>query len=85
MAIYVRMTDSSMSGWGDAKGMTNVLVIECDTRAQADCIEMAANRRSEMHRIHMMETHPRPRKNVLYSNRHFNDMGGPWLFGYQGD
>jgi len=85
MSIFVRMTDSALSGWGPAAGMSNVLVVECDNREQADTIEMAANCRCEMKRVQMMETHPRPRKNVLYSNRHFNDMGGPWHFGYKGD
>jgi len=83
--IYVRMTDSFLSGWGNASGLTNVYVIECDTRAQADCIEMAANRRSEMKRVQMVETHPRPRKNILYTDRHFNQLGGAWHLGYQGD
>lgn len=82
MTIYVRMTDKFMSGWGGAKGMTNVLVVECDTREQADTIEMAAQRRDEMKRIEMMETHPKSRKGVLYTDKHFNDMGGPWHLGY---
>jgi hypothetical protein len=78
MSIYVRMTDSFMSGWGKSQGKSNVHVIECDTRAQADEIEAAANQRTEMNRVMIVSTKPRARKGVIYTRRHYNDLGAVW-------
>ncbi len=78
MPIYVRMTDKFMSGWGKAKGSRNVHVVECDTRAQADEIEAAALSRSEMQRVMILPTEPRARKGVIYTRRHYRDLGAVW-------
>lgn len=75
---YVRMTDKFMSGWGDARGKTNILVIECETLKQAIAIEQAARRRSEMRRVNVVNK-PRQRAGQLLSWKKFADMGGPWL------
>lgn len=80
--FYVRMTDKFMSGWGPARGKSNVLVVECETLAQAEAIEAAARRRSEMKRVALCSTKPKARAGVLYSWRKFSDMGGPWIVDY---
>lgn len=78
MSFFVRMTDSFMSGWGGAQGKKNVYVVECDTIEQAEQIEAAALRRGEMKRVMIVDKHPRPSPNVIFTNRHYNDLGGPW-------
>lgn len=80
--FYVRMTDSFMSGWGLAENKTNVLVIACDTAAQAFQIFYAAKDRPEMKRVAILQNKPKNRSGVLYSWRTFYDMGGPWLDGW---
>lgn len=81
--IYVRMTDKLMSGWGESRNMINVYVIACDTWEQAEAIERAAHKRSEMKRIAVCLHKPANRPGVLYSHRDFADMGGPWLEFYR--
>lgn len=78
MTLYVRMTDTALSGWGPAKGMTNVMVVECDTAEQAEQIEAAAQDRSEMQRVEICLKHPRPRDGVFYSTKHYDDLGPGW-------
>lgn len=83
--FYVRMTDKFMSGWGMAKGIKNVLVIECDTLLQANAIEVAAHHRNEMIYINVTETKPRSRPGQLLTWKKFSDMGGTWLNYYRAD
>jgi hypothetical protein len=45
---YVTMTDKFMSGWGEAQGKNNKLVISCDTYEEAQIVEENARRRKEM-------------------------------------
>lgn len=81
--IYVRMTDKFMSGWGMAKDMTNVMVVECSDWQQAEAIEKAARKRSEMRRIEICLNKPKNRPGVLYSHKAFADLSGPWLEFYK--
>lgn len=83
MTIYVRMTDSFMSGWGLARDKTNVMVVECDDWRQAEAIEQAARKRPEMKRVQIVSNRPKNRPGVLYSWKKFHDMGGPWLESYK--
>lgn len=78
MSYFVRMTDKFMSGWGEAKGRTNVHVIQCDTLEQAETIERAANKRPEMLRVAITLTMPRARAGVVYTVKHWNDLGAIW-------
>lgn len=45
---YVLATDTFMSGWGEARGKTNVLIVPCDTEDDADEVLRRLRRRSEM-------------------------------------
>jgi hypothetical protein len=83
--IYVRMTDKALSGWGNAKGRTAVFVVECDTRAQADAIERAAQDRPEMIRINMSENRPRATTSQTISFRRFVELGAIWKKYYIGE
>lgn len=81
--VYVAMTDKFMSGWGMASGKTNRYVIECDDWSQAEAIEKAARKRSEMKRIEICLNKPKNRPGVLYSHKSFKDLSGPWLEFYR--
>lgn len=78
MKYYVTMTDKFMSGWGVAQGKTNKLIIECDTLQQAEQIEKAAHRRSEMRYINIRITKPRYKSNVVESWKNWSDLGTIW-------
>ena len=79
MTTYVRMTDKFMSGWGAARNARNVLVIECGDWREAEAIERAAQDRPEMLRVSIVYNKPKARAGVVYSWKHFKDMGGSWL------
>jgi len=78
------MTDNFMSGWGAARNMTNVMVVQCETREQADAIERAAQDRREMKRVLICSSMPKNRPGVLCSVKAFSDLSGPWLAYYNG-
>lgn len=76
--IQVTMIDKFMSGWGQAKGMVNYFVIECDTQEEAEIIERNANLRSEMTDVCIInETKVWP-DNVKVSLKHFDELGAIW-------
>lgn len=75
---WVSMTDKFMSGWGMAEGKTNKLVIECDNYEQAYIIEQNAKRRSEMKHINICINKPKARSGVLYSHKHYHELGTIW-------
>ena len=78
MSIYVGMTDTFMSGWGDAEGRTNRYVVECDTEIQAQQIEKAARARDEMKRIKRTCHQPKSTGGMLVTLAQFNDLGEIW-------
>ncbi len=55
---YITMTDKFMSGWGDATGKINKLVIECENPDQAFLIEKNARKRYEMKYVNFCTTKP---------------------------
>lgn len=56
---YVTATDSFMSGWGCAKGLTNKVVIGCDTYDEVVEVKHALCKRKEMKYINDRITKPR--------------------------
>jgi hypothetical protein len=70
------MTDKFMSGWGHAQGKTNKLIIECNTVDEAEQIERAARRRSEMKYVNIRTRRPRYGAHVLESWKTYADMTG---------
>jgi len=78
MTFYVTMTDKFMSGWGAANGKTNKMIVECDTIEQAEQIERAARRRSEMKYVNICARRPRYGSHVLESFKTYADLSGPW-------
>jgi len=78
--FYVTMTDKFMSGWGDARGRVNKLVVECETYSDAALIARNAKRRSEMRRVNIRLTRPYySPASVLTSWKSFGELSGPWL------
>ena len=55
---YVTMTDKFMSGWGQAKGKINKLVLPCKTIEEAEVVERNARDRSEMIYINIRTSKP---------------------------
>jgi hypothetical protein len=78
MIFYVTMTDKFMSGWGAANGKINKMIVECDTIEQAEQIERAARRRSEMKYVNICARRPRYGSHVLESFKTYADLSGPW-------
>ena len=76
---YVTMIDKFMSGWGMAKGKTNIYQVECDTLEEANQIERAAKRRDDMKNIRIRQSKPYFNSaSYLVSEKHFDDLGGVW-------
>lgn len=55
---YVTMTDSFMSGWGNAKGKLNKLVFECDSYEQAEIVAENARNRNDQKYIRITTKKP---------------------------
>lgn len=55
---YVTATDKFMSGWGLAKGKTNKVVVICENLTEAEEVEEALHRRSEMKYINIRCSKP---------------------------
>lgn len=55
---YVTMTDKFMSGWGQASGTVNKLVISCNTYNEAVIVTANAERRGEMRYVNICSKKP---------------------------
>ena len=75
---YVSMTDKFMSGWGRADNLINKYIVECETYEQAETIERAASKRSEMKYINIRTTKPHYGKGYLESWKTFDSLGSIW-------
>lgn len=56
--FYVTMTDTFMSGWGCAKDKINKLVLECETREEAQIVADNARKRGEMKCVNICSKRP---------------------------
>ena len=65
---YVLAEDRFMSGWGQAEGMRNVVVLPCSDDQEARDVESyALFQRDEMKRVRIVTNKPRMKADVLYS------------------
>lgn len=64
---YVCATDRFMSGWGQARGMTNRVVLPCRDIYEAHRVAEYAESRSDMMRVTINTTKPKARRGVLLS------------------
>ena len=65
--LYVMCNDSFMSGWGKAEGMTNTIILPCETYAEAEHVANYADSRTDQKRVRIVTNKPRIRPGVLYS------------------
>lgn len=67
---YVTMTDRFMSGWGQAQGKDNKLVLECDSYEEAETVYNNAIRRGEMRYVNITSRKPSyPHAHVSYHTK----------------
>lgn len=64
---YVVAIDSFMSGWGEAEGKRNKIVLPCDSYEEAEVVLANTESRSDMKRAHITSTKPPMDRRVLYS------------------
>ena len=77
--FYVTMTDRFLSGWGMAEGKINKMVVECDTREQAETIEKNARNRQEMKYINITTRKPYYNSNKYFTSwKYYDQLGRIW-------
>ena len=67
MKYYVTMTDTFMSGWGHAKGLTNKLVFECANYDQALIVANNAESRTDQKYVNICSNKPYYSKSRHYT------------------
>ena len=83
--VYVTMTDTFMSGWGQAKGRINKLVISCNDTSEAWIVLKNAEARSEMKNVSIRATKPcynPDRYCVSWHGREQGDYDSWFISGY---
>ncbi len=56
---YVMATDTFMSGWGEAAGKLNTVVLPCDSKAEAEIVAENARNRTDMDCVRICSGPPR--------------------------
>ena len=64
---YVLAHDTFMSGWGDARGKQNTVILPCDSYQEAETVSDNARRRGDQKRIRIVGNKPRLQSHILYS------------------
>lgn len=78
--MYVTMKDNFMSGWGQADGLVNIYLVECDSSDQQEQVFSHANDRDEMSLVKMCAAKPYYRPSThLVTEKHYSDLGGCWI------
>jgi hypothetical protein len=77
--VWVSMTDRFMSGWGQAQGKINKLVIECDTMREAEIVEANAKARTEMKHVNICLSKPRYNSKRYLVSEHDKTDYGTWF------
>jgi len=55
---FVTMTDGFMSGWGKAKGLTNKLIFECETKEEQEIVYQNGRAQGGMSYVHKCRNKP---------------------------
>jgi hypothetical protein len=76
---YVTMTDTFLSGWGMAEGKTNKLVIECDSRREAEIVANNARARSDMKHVNICANKPSYSSSKYYVSWHDKSSYPSWF------
>ena len=69
---YVTATDKFMSGWGLAENKTNKVIVVCNSIEEAEEVEVALHRRSEMKYINVRSSKPYYNNNYVISWYKYN-------------
>ncbi len=79
---YVTMTDKFMSGWGQARGKINKLVISCNSREEANTVYRYATNRYEMRYVNIASNKPyyNPKKYLVSWHGRDQDDYSSWFF-----
>jgi hypothetical protein len=73
------MIDTLMSNWGKARGKTNIYMVECKNREDAERVAKAGRKRSEMRDIQIHDTKPSyVNTYYLISHKYYKDLGSIW-------
>ena len=56
--FYVTTTDTFMSGWGPAEGLTNRLILPCDSMREAKYVSNYAKSRGDQKNVRICTTKP---------------------------
>ncbi len=56
--FYVTLTDTFMSGWGEAHNLTNRLILPCVDRAEAEDVAAYAKQRNDTKNVRICTTKP---------------------------
>lgn len=75
---WVTMTDKFFSGWGQAEGKTNKLILECESMDEAEIVEANAHRRNEMKHINICVTKPHYKESRYYVSYHTKEDYQRW-------
>lgn len=76
--VFVNMTDSFMSGWGQVPG-NSYYCVKCPDGRTADAIRAAADDRDEMKRVTLSDNPRRARGDDHLAIVQASDLSGPWL------
>ena len=75
--FYVLAEDTFLSGWGDADGKINTLLLPCASKEEAEIVKHNAKSRPEMVRVRIENTRPPLSKCTVYS-LHTKDDYSRW-------
>lgn len=64
---YVLANDPFLSGWGEAEGKTNTIILPCRDYYEAALVETHAKARGDMKRVRIVSNKPRLSNSVYYS------------------
>ena len=56
--FYVTLTDTFMSGWGKAEGLTNRLILPCESMTEAIGVRAYAESRTDTKNVRICTTKP---------------------------
>lgn len=65
--LYVLSNDKFMSGWGQATGKINTIILPCDSWKEAIIVRNNAKDRTDQTRVRIVANKPKMREGILYS------------------
>ena len=66
--LYVAMTDNAMSGWGEARGKINKLVLECKDLTEAEIVYSNVVGHPDMEKVKIEQGKPKYNDKEVYTS-----------------